>query len=437
MRGVLPVKLRKLIFWLHLSAGVVAGSVVFVMSVTGVLLAFERQIMTFAERHTHTIQRPASDAPRLGLDVLVAKAHAAVSDRTVSGITLRASPTQAVVINFGRDRAVFVDPYTGAVLGEGAKALRAFFHMVTDWHRWLGREGESRDTGRAITGACNAAFVVLVVTGFYLWWPRRWTRRVLRLALAPSFTLRGRSRNWNWHNTAGFWSAPVLLCITLTGLVMSYQWANDLLYTLTGNEPPPPQRVSFSRPVDGRAQRRPGNEGRSVGEQQGRPGEAGEPGATLQRASFEMLFAAAVQQAPHWRLISLRLPQRGTAHMTVIIEEAPSLHPAPRSTLTLDARTVAVVKWEPYAGYNLGRKIRSWVRPVHTGEAGGLIGQIVAALASVGATVLVWTGLSLAWRRFFGRQCQRQSSPSAIRTDTASPGPALPHSAGVIHPKIE
>jgi uncharacterized iron-regulated membrane protein len=431
------MKLRKLIFWLHLSAGVVAGSVVFVMSITGVLLAFERQIMTFAERHIHTVQRPVPDAPRLGLDVVVAKARTAVPDGTISSITLRANPTQAIVVNLGRDRVVFVDPYTGAVLGEGAKTLRAFFHVATDWHRWLGREGESRDTGRAITGACNAAFVVLVVTGFYLWWPRRWTRRVLRFAMAPSFTLRGRSRNWNWHNTAGFWSAPVLFCITLTGLVMSYQWGNNLLYTLTRSEPPPPQRAAAGRPADGRAERQPGGEGRPAGEQWGRPGEAGAPGATPQLASFEMLFTAAVQQAPHWRLISLRLPQRGATQLTVMIEEAQSLHPAPRSTLTLDARTAAVVKWEPYVSYNLGCKLRSWVRPVHTGEAGGLIGQIIAALASVGATVLVWTGLSLAWRRFFGRQRWRRSLPVTIRTDTESPDPALPKGAGVIHPKIE
>ena len=52
------------------------------------------------------------------------------------------------------------------------------------------------------------------------------------------------------------------------------------------------------------------------------------------------------------------------------------------------------MKWEPFAGYNLGRTIRSWVRPVHTGEAGGFIGQFIAALASAGGAVLVCTGLA-------------------------------------------
>ena len=141
-------------------------------------------------------------------------------------------------------------------------------------------------------------------------------------------------------------------------------------------------------------------------ERQGRTGAAGEPGATPQRASLEALFVAAVQQAPHWRGMTMRLPQRGAPQLTVTLEEADSPHPYPRSILTLDAATVAVVQWEPYASYNLGRTMRAWVRPVHTGEAGGVIGQVIAALASAGGVVLVWTGLALAWRRFCGRNAK-------------------------------
>jgi uncharacterized iron-regulated membrane protein len=391
--------LRQIIFWLHLMTGVMAGLVIGVMSVTGVLLAFERQIIAFAERDVRTVQPPASGVSRLDLDALTTRARAVVPEGKLSGVMLRADPTATVMVNFGRERAVFVNPYTGAVLGEGAKTLRDFFHMVTDWHRWLGTEEESRDIGRAITGACNIAFVVMVVTGFYLWWPRRWTHQAFKVVMVPNLRLRGKPRDWNWHNVAGFWSCSVLLCITLTGLVMSYQWANDLLYTLTGSIPPP---------------RPPRPEGRAAMKRQGRSEEAGKAGATPQYASLEALFAAAVQQAPHWRSMTVRLPQRRAAQLTVTLEEASSLHPYPRSILTLDAATAAVVQWEPYAKYNLGRTIRSWVRPVHTGEAVGVVGQIVTALASAGGVVLVWTGLALAWRRFRARTARASRRTSAV-----------------------
>ena len=52
-RGKRPVvKLRPFIFWPHLIAGVTAGAVVFTMSVTGVLLAYERQILAWADRQS-------------------------------------------------------------------------------------------------------------------------------------------------------------------------------------------------------------------------------------------------------------------------------------------------------------------------------------------------------------------------------------------------
>jgi uncharacterized iron-regulated membrane protein len=67
--------------------------------------------------------------------------------------------------------------------------------------------------------------------------------------------------------------------------------------------------------------------------------------------------------------------------------------------LTLDPFTGGVLRQENFTDYNLGRKIRSWTRFLHTGEALGWAGQTVAAMASFGGVVLVWTGLALACRR--------------------------------------
>ena len=40
--------------------------------------------------------------------------------------------------------------------------------------------------------------------------------------------LTGRARDWNWHNTVGFWCAPVLIILTLTALPISFRWAAEL-----------------------------------------------------------------------------------------------------------------------------------------------------------------------------------------------------------------
>ena len=133
---------------------------------------------------------------------------------------------------------MFVNPYTGEILGNGSVRARGFYRSVTNWHRWLAVEGEHRTTARAITGACNAAFLVLAVTGAYLWWPRQWTAKHVSAVTLFRSGLRGKARDFNWHNVIGFWSAPVLIVLTMSGMVISYPWASNLVYTLTGSPRP-------------------------------------------------------------------------------------------------------------------------------------------------------------------------------------------------------
>ena len=52
--------------------------------------------------------------------------------------------------------------------------------------------------------------------------------------------------------------------------------------------------------------------------------------------------------------------------------------------LSLDPFTGQVLRGRGYAGYTPARKVRSWLRFLHTGEALGWPGQLAAALASLG-----------------------------------------------------
>jgi uncharacterized iron-regulated membrane protein len=108
-------------------------------------------------------------------------------------------------------------------------------------------------------------------------------------------------------------------------------------------------------------------------------------------AGLDARWQRAEQQVPGWVAISLRIPPRPDGPLTFVIQEPVGWHPAPRSQLVLSASTGEVVKWEPFAGQN---RLRAWVRPLHTGEAGGIAGQAVAAVTSAGTTVLVWTALA-------------------------------------------
>jgi uncharacterized iron-regulated membrane protein len=157
--------LHRIVFWSHLIVGVVAGAVILFMSATGVILMYEHEMVEYAERDMRDVPPPAGPR-RLSLDEIVAKARTQNPDARPTGVVLRNQPTASVAVGFDRERAVYVNPYSGAVLGAESK-LREWFHDVTNWHRWLGQEGDGRATARAITGACNLAFFWLAVTGIY------------------------------------------------------------------------------------------------------------------------------------------------------------------------------------------------------------------------------------------------------------------------------
>ena len=61
---------RRVLFWTHLAAGSLAGIVILIMSVTGVLLAYERQITNWANRDYRSAPGAASQA-RLSMDELL------------------------------------------------------------------------------------------------------------------------------------------------------------------------------------------------------------------------------------------------------------------------------------------------------------------------------------------------------------------------------
>ena len=66
--------------------------------------------------------------------------------------------------------------------------------------------------------------------------------------------------------------------------------------------------------------------------------------------------------------------------------------------------TGEVVRRTGFAEMNAAQQVRSWTRFLHTGEALGGLGQLLAGVACLGGVFLVYTGFALSWRRFFGRR---------------------------------
>ena len=104
------------------------------------------------------------------------------------------------------------------------------------------------------------------------------------------------------------------------------------------------------------------------------------------------------------------------------IERGGPGRPDLRTAYTFKSATGELSLAENYSGYNAGRRVRTWLRWIHTGEAGGIAGQTLAGVASLGAVFLVYTGLALSLRRFAAWRRRRAQSEAAAaeRDETVS-----------------
>ena len=225
--------LRKTIFWVHLTCGVTAGLVILMMSATGVLLTYERQVLDWADRRL--VSAPEEDARRLPVTELIAAARQQEPSFAPSSVTLHADARAPAELSAGRGNARLVDPYTGRIVGNGEGGLHAFLGAVRGWHRWFNLEGEHRDSARAITGACNLAFLFLVLSGAYLWLPPVFKRSAFRVRywFNPKAD-GGKARDYNWHHVLGIWSVVPLAAIVASATVFYYGWANNAVYRAFG-----------------------------------------------------------------------------------------------------------------------------------------------------------------------------------------------------------
>ncbi len=388
---------HRLIFWGHLIAGLAAGVVILSMAATGLIISYEAQLLDWANRDLRVTPPPATVA-HLDIETLLAKVRETKPALQPSGITWKADPTSPVTLTLGKEGFFFANPYTGEFLGEGNRAWHDFFHAATDWHRFLTGTGLPRELGKAITGAACLIFSLLLLSGLYLWWPRQWRWSNVRAVILFNPRLKDRARNWNWHNVFGFWSALPLLCIILTGLVMSYGWANNLLFTLTGSEPPPPRERSAGGPG---------------GKREG-SGPAASPPSFV---GLEPLLSQARHQIPDWTTLSLRMPLKPGDPFPLMVDRGGRGQVHLRTMLNLDvAQGKVLPSPDDLLQQNLGRRLRLYARFLHTGELFGLIGQTVAALCTLSTLILIWTGFALAFRRFFAKRVHAAASTTEAST---------------------
>lgn len=134
----------------------------------------------------------------------------------------------------------------------------------------------------------------------------------------------------------------------------------------------------------------------------------------MDAAVVDVAVSEAAGRQAEWSSLSVEMPRSAGATLSVMVSTGGTT-PASRSQLAVDSASGHVVRWQPPVAGSLFQRVRSWVRFAHTGEQWGVAGQALAGIACLGSALLVWTGLSLAFRRLVNALSRsRASAPAAV-----------------------
>jgi uncharacterized iron-regulated membrane protein len=348
--------MRRIILNLHLVIALAAGTFIVVLGTTGSIIAFEPELDHLLHRQLWHVT--PQDAPRT-LAELGDVASKSQQGQRPSGYLLSASPDLAYQVLF-RGRAVFVDQYSGAVLGVRASGPD-FLSRVHQLHLRLLIQNES-DSGKTLVKWTSVAMVFLLASGLYLWWP---TRRVS--IRSP----RGTRRWWfDLHNAIGIWTFVFVGLATLTGLAIGFdEQLTPWIYRATRSAPHlmytrvPPFSVAPS--------------GTPIG-----PDRA----AAIARAALPGASPSAIQIPGPTGVyaVSARYPE--------------DLTPGGRSRLYIDQYSGAVLAAEGSRTAPAGSRLITLNRALHTGDILGVPSKIVMSIASLALVLQLLSGVVL-WLR--------------------------------------
>ncbi|MBB2494229.1 PepSY-associated TM helix domain-containing protein [Aquipseudomonas ullengensis] len=378
----------------HFYAGLFVIPFMILLSLTGIIYLFKPQLDPLM--YPHLLQVEARGTP-LSADAQLRHLQQAYPQAQVSQYLPPVDAhrsAQFVASQDGRTLNLFVDPYSGQVLGsqDAERNLQAIARALHG-ELMIGTLGDRLMELAAGWG------VVLVVSGLYLWWPRGQGSAGV---LWPRLNARGRLLWRDLHAVTGFWGSALLLFMLLTGMTWTGFWGEK--FSGAWNHFPAamwdavPTSDQQARSLNSAATQTVAwaveNMPLPVSAHAAHQGHvAAAPVAVAERVSLQQVvdIARARGVVPGY---SVTLPSTADGVYTVAIFAD---DPRNDATLHLDQYSAAVladIRWADYGG--VARAVESGVM-LHEGKMFGLANQLLMLgvcllilLSSVSSLVIWW-----------------------------------------------
>lgn len=361
------MSIKKFFRKIHLILGLVSGIIIFIVSVTGAVYVFNEEIKNITESFRKVeIQNkpviPPSKAFEIGKEVN--------SDKHMHGLVYGTRNEAIEVIYYEEEpefyASAFLNPYSGEVL-KYRNNYKTFFGLVLKGHvaLWL-----PEDVGTTIIKFAIVFFLILIITGLVLWWPRKESS-------SKSF---GLSKNASQsvtrlelHKVVGFYVLWFAIILVFTGMIWLFEGVEKGVYKALGGE----KGITFSYPES------------DASKQGTLPADENPVDAVWEKIRNEH---------PEIEFLEIHAVESAESSVFVEINRDPSTY-WKMDFLFFDQYTLEEIEPEHIYGKfdeaGISEKVRRLNYDVHTGAIWGIPGKILAFIVSIFCASLPVTGFIL------------------------------------------
>lgn len=227
---------------LHLWFGLSIGLIIFIVSITGTLFVFKDEVENFTRKDViyHNEQNIAQKQI-LPIRVLEKAVDAQLKEKyKIHWVNIPIDKKMSYQFywyehnteawnyfdEFPIYKVAYVNPYTGKVL-RTYDEKNGFFSIVKSIHwSFLLKQ----DWGKYVVGIPVIIFVIMLISGIILWWPKNKSARKQRFSFKWKNIKNWKRKNYDLHNILGFYSSIFALIFSITGLFYAFFVVQAMIY---------------------------------------------------------------------------------------------------------------------------------------------------------------------------------------------------------------
>jgi uncharacterized iron-regulated membrane protein len=393
MNKIIKPKSSKAKRWyaqVHLYGGLGIGLLVFIISLTGALYVFKDEVQnslraSYIYHHESDIQHKKV----LGLTVLEQKLNAQHQENyPIHWVEVPMDKSKSYKFHYYERqpkawhyfeelaiyKTAYINPFTGQLLAvEDEK--HGFFNIVKYIHWSFLLKAE---WGTYVVGIPVLVFVLMLITGIILWWPKTKGAAKQRLWFRWKNIKNWRRKNYDLHSILGFYSSFVALIIAITGLFYAFVFVpSAIFFVFSGGETEFPMLTH----IVGHA-----------------------PASARNIHTLDKMAHTTEALYPKANSYSLdfgypRLDGEKHPNFQVWVQQYPGRYDV-NHQLVFDENSGELLHQKPHESKGFGEKVIGANYDIHVGAIWGLWGKILALVCSLICASLPITGF-LVWR---GRQ---------------------------------